>query len=82
MHSRFFSGKEKETKLSILEDSRAHAENLGSRKVVARFLGVSCQLRVEEPLASLKDILTRLPLMINQDDLRPLTQRHWQLSAS
>ena len=39
---------------------------------------VSCQRHGKDPLAYLRDILTRLPRVTNQDDLRQLTPARWQ----
>ena len=44
-------------------------------------LTVSCQRHGKDPLAYLKDILTRLPRMTNRDDLCALTPRLWQPAA-
>jgi hypothetical protein len=41
---------------------------------------VSCQRHGKDPLAYLRDVLTRLPAMTNQDDLGPLTPAQWQSS--
>jgi len=49
----------------------------GQRSAILYSLIVSCQRHGKEPLAYLKDILTRLPRMTNQDDLRQLTPRLW-----
>lgn len=54
----------------------------GQRSAILYSLIVSCQRHGKDPLAYLKDILTRLPRMTNQDDLRQLTPRLWQPSAS
>ena len=39
---------------------------------------VSCERHGKDPLAYLKDILTRLPRLTNQDDLKPLLPVNWQ----
>jgi hypothetical protein len=39
---------------------------------------VSCQRRGIDPLAYLRDVLTRLPTMTTRDDLTPLTPALWQ----
>lgn len=49
----------------------------GQRSAIIYSLIVSCQRHGKDPLAYLKDILTRLPRMTNQDDLRPLLPAHW-----
>ena len=54
----------------------------GQRSAILYSLIVSCQRHGKEPRAYLKDILTRLPRMTNQDDLRQLTPRNWQPTAS
>jgi hypothetical protein len=38
----------------------------------------SCERHGKDPLAHLKDILTRLPRMANQGDLGALTPGNWQ----
>jgi hypothetical protein len=50
----------------------------GQRSAILYSLIVSCQRHGKDPLAYMKDILTRLPRMTNQDDLRQLTPRLWQ----
>ena len=50
----------------------------GQRSAILYSLIVSCQRHGKDPLAYLKDILTRLPAMSNQDDLRPLTPSQWR----
>jgi hypothetical protein len=50
----------------------------GQRSAIVYSLIVSCQRHSKDPLAYLKDILTRLPRMTNQDDLRQLLPRNWQ----
>lgn len=54
----------------------------GQRSAILYSLIVSCQRHGKDPLAYLKDILTRLPAMSNQDDLRPLTPARWQPAAA
>jgi hypothetical protein len=54
----------------------------GQRSAIIYSLIVSCQRHGKEPLGYLKDILTRLPRMTNQDDLRPLLPVNWQPAAS
>lgn len=54
----------------------------GQRSAILYSLIVSCQRHGKDPLAYIKDILTRLPRMTNQDDLRALTPRRWQPVAS
>lgn len=40
----------------------------------------SCQRHGKDPFAYLKDVLTRLPAMTNQDDLAALTPARWSPS--
>ena len=44
----------------------------GQRSAIIYSLVVSCQRHGKDPLAYLRDVLTRLPTMTNQDDLSPL----------
>ncbi len=50
----------------------------GQRSAIIYSLIVSCQRHGKDPLAYLKDILTRLPRMTNHDDLTPLLPVNWQ----
>lgn len=50
----------------------------GQRSAIIYSLIVSCQRHGKDPLAYIKDILTRLPRMTNQDDLRQLLPKNWQ----
>lgn len=50
----------------------------GQRSAILYSLIVSCERHGKDPLAYLKDILTRLPRMTNQDDLGVLTPANWQ----
>lgn len=50
----------------------------GQRSAILYSLIVSCQRHGKDPLAYLKDLLTRLPRMTNQDDLSQLTPRRWE----
>jgi transposase len=52
----------------------------GQRSAIIYSLVVSCQRHGKDPLAYLRDVLTRLPAMTNQDDLTPLTPAAWQPS--
>lgn len=54
----------------------------GQRSAILYTLIVSCQRHGKDPLAYLRDILSRLPRLTNQDDLRPLTPRHWQPASA
>ena len=49
----------------------------GQRSAIIYSLVVSCQRHGKDPLAYLRDVLTRLPRMTNQDDLGPLTPSGW-----
>jgi transposase len=49
----------------------------GQRSAIIYSMVVSCQRHGKDPLAYLRDVLTRLPAMTNQDDLTPLIPRHW-----
>jgi transposase len=49
----------------------------GQRSAIIYSLVVSCQRHGKDPFAYLKDILTRLPAMTNQDNLRPLLPANW-----
>jgi hypothetical protein len=42
----------------------------------------SCRRHGKDPLAYLRDVLTRLPAMTNQDDLGPLLPRNWTSAAA
>lgn len=53
----------------------------GDRAAVIYALVISAQRRGHDPHAYLKDVLTRLPAMTNQDDLKPLLPQHWQPAA-
>ncbi len=50
----------------------------GHRLAILYLLIVSCERHGKDPLAYLKDILTRLPRMTNRDDLTPLLPVNWQ----
>ena len=50
----------------------------GQRSAILYSLIVSCQRHGKDPLAYLKDVLTRLPRMTNHDNLAALTPEHWQ----
>ena len=54
----------------------------GQRSAILYSLIVSCQRHGKDPLAYLRDILTRLPRMTNQDDLRLLTPARWQPASA
>ena len=50
----------------------------GQRSAIIYSIVVSCQRHGKDPLAYLRDVLTRLPTMTNQDDLTPLLPANWQ----
>jgi hypothetical protein len=54
----------------------------GQRSAIIYSMVVSCQRHGKDPFAYLKDVLTRLPLMTNQDDLSPLLPVNWQPAQS
>lgn len=49
----------------------------GQRSAIIYSLVVSCERHGKDPLAYLRDVLTRLPSMTNQNDLTPLTPAGW-----
>lgn len=49
----------------------------GQRSAIIYSLVVSCQRHGKDPLAYLRDVLTRLPAMTNRDDLGLLTPARW-----
>ncbi len=53
----------------------------GQRSAVIYSIVVSCQRRRIEPLAYLRDVLTRLPRMTTRDDLDALTPARWKPAA-
>jgi transposase len=53
----------------------------GQRSAIIYSLVVSCQRHGKDPLAYLRDVLTRLPAMSNQDDLSPLLPVNWSAPA-
>jgi len=52
--------------------------NAGQRSAIIYSIVVSCQRHKKDPLAYLRDVLTRLPVMTNQDDLKPLLPANWR----
>jgi transposase len=54
----------------------------GQRSAIIYSIVVSCQRHGKDPFAYLKDVLTRLPRMTNQDDLSPLLPVNWQPAQS
>ncbi len=49
----------------------------GQRSAILYSLVISCKRHGKDPLAYLRDLLTRLPSMTNQDDLDPLLPCNW-----
>jgi hypothetical protein len=54
----------------------------GERSAIIYSVVVSCQRFGLDPLAYLRDVLTRLPAMTNQDDLAALCPRNWQPAST
>lgn len=52
----------------------------GQRSAIIYSVVVSCQRHGKDPFAYLKDVLTRLPRMTNQDDLAALAPSRWNPS--
>jgi transposase len=50
----------------------------GQRSAIIYSIVVSCQRHGKDPFAYLRDVLTRLPRMTNQDDLAALTPARWR----
>jgi transposase len=50
----------------------------GQRSAIIYSIVVSCQRYSIDPLVYLKDVLTRLPAMTNQDDIAALTPAKWK----
>ena len=50
----------------------------GQRSAIIYSIVVSCQRHGKDPLAYMRDVLTRLPKMTNQDNLDALTPANWQ----
>lgn len=50
----------------------------GQRSAIIYSIVVSCQRHGKDPHAYLRDVLTRLPRMTNQEDLDPLTPANWK----
>lgn len=50
----------------------------GQRSAIIYSVVISCQRRGLDPLAYLRDVLTRLPQMTTRDDLDALTPARWQ----
>ena len=53
----------------------------GQRSAIIYSLVVSCQRHGKDTSVYLRDVLTRLPRLTNQDDLGPLTPSRWQPSS-
>ena len=54
----------------------------GQRSAIPYSIIVSCQRHGQDPLAYLRDILSRLPRMSNRDDLAPLLTCNWTPATS
>jgi transposase len=54
----------------------------GQRSAILPSLIVSCQRHGKEPLSYLRDLLTRLPRLTNEDDLRQPTLARWQPASA
>jgi transposase len=50
----------------------------GDRSAIIYSIIVSCERRRIDPLAYLRDMLSRLPTLTNRDDLGALTPARWQ----
>jgi hypothetical protein len=50
----------------------------GQRSAIIYSIVVSCQRRGIDPLAYLRDVLTRLPKMTTRDDLDAITPANWK----
>jgi hypothetical protein len=50
----------------------------GQRSAIIYSIVISCQRHGIDPLAYIKDVLTRLPNMTNQDPLSPLVPAYWK----
>jgi transposase len=50
----------------------------GQRMAVLYSIILSCIRHGKEPLAYMRDVLSRLPALTNKDDLRPLLPSNWQ----
>lgn len=54
------------------------SRNAGDRSAIIYSLAISCQRHGIDPHAYLKDVLSRLPLMTNQDDIASLAPVNWK----
>ncbi len=54
----------------------------GDRSAIIYSIIVSCQRRGIDPLAYMRDVLSRLPSMTNRDDLGALTPARWKPAAA
>lgn len=54
----------------------------GQRMAVLYSIILSCLRHGKEPLAYMREVLSRLPSLTNQDDLRPLLPANWQPPAA
>jgi hypothetical protein len=53
----------------------------GQRTAILYSLVISCRRHGKDPLAYLRDVLSRLPAMTNRDDLAPLLPANWTVPA-
>ena len=53
----------------------------GPRLALIYSLLITCQRHSKDPLAYLRDVLVRLPMMTNHDDLAALLPANWQPPA-
>lgn len=53
----------------------------GRRTAILYSIIISCKRHGRDPLAYLRDVLSRLPAMTNRDDLTPLLPANWQPPA-
>ncbi|OAM87302.1 hypothetical protein AW736_23905 [Termitidicoccus mucosus] len=54
----------------------------GRRAAILYSIIVSCLRHGKDPAAYLRDVLSRLPSMTNQDDLEAITPRRWQPASA
>lgn len=54
----------------------------GDRSAIIYSIVVTCQRFGVDPVAYLRDVLSRLPAMTNQEDLTPLLPHHWAASQA
>lgn len=56
--------------------------DVGQRSAILYSLVISCKRHSKDPLAYLRDVLSRLPSMTNQDNLEPLLPCNWTPPAA